>query len=304
MKIKHLKAVIGITCLVAAGVLMFPAEGGGDSAGVEKSETASRHPSSSGRSNKVGDKWEAPNLSAASEPDSSQEPQPLSLPVLPVAGDSLGVPINAAAVFPGPRKNFPDDEILAMGGVVPVAAMHAANDDKLTSLKSMKADDWKGEANLLVNALRAGEGFEVDHDQLMAFISGKDLLGWPEGLRNWIGDELMTALRQDMPKTAFGDLKSIVENTAAPAAMRDYSVQHISHLMTSGVVGQEGADFIWQTLEKNDSQTLSTALISLHRLSEQLPGLVSAKQVRAAAERHKESPDDRMRITAESILKN
>lgn len=137
----------------------------------------------------------------------------------------------------------------------------------------------------------------------MEFLRGKDLLGWPESYRNWIGDELMTALRQDMPETAFADLKTIAVDSNAPAAMRDYSVQHISHLMTSGVIGKDGADYIWQTLEKNDPQTLSTALISLHRLSEQVPDLVSAKDVQAAAERLKESQDERTRITAGSILK-
>lgn len=236
--------------------------------------------------------------------DLPEEPQSLDLPVLPIEENSLGATADVVTISSTPRRSLTDDDILAMGGVVPVAAKPAANNDKTTRLRSMKSEDWKGEANLLVNALRAGEGFEVNHDQLLAFISGKDLLGWPEGLRNWIGDELMTALRQDMPKTAFGDLKFIVENTAAPAAMRDYSVQHISHLMTSGVIGQEGADFIWQTLEKNDSQTLSTALISLHRLSEQVPDLVAAKEVQATAERLKESPDERTRITAESILKH
>lgn len=305
MKIKHLKVVVGAICLVAAGALIFPAGSGADSTGFEKSDPASRHRTGSVRSNRGGDEREAPDLSAASVPDSSQQVQealPLSLPILPVVEDSLGEAAIAAVVSPSPRKILSDDEILAMGGVVPVAAKPAANVDKTTRLKSMKSEDWKGEANLLVNALRAGEGFEVNHDQLLAFISGKDLLGWPEGQRNWIGDELMTALRQDMPKTAFGDLKSIVENTAAPAAMRDYGVQHISHLMTSGVLGQEGADFIWQTLEKNDPQTLSTALISLHRLSEQVPDHVGAKQVQAAAERLRESPDERTRISAESIL--
>ena len=137
----------------------------------------------------------------------------------------------------------------------------------------------------------------------MDFLRGKDLLGWPESNRNWIGDELMTALRQDMPDKAFESLKSIEADSTAPAAMRDYSVQHISHLVTSGVIDKEGADYIWRTLEKNDPQTLSTALISLHRLSEQVPDLVSAQDVQAAAERLKESPDERTRITAESILK-
>lgn len=307
MKVKHLKVVIGIICLVSAGVLIFPVGNGADSSEGEKNETASRHPRRLVTSDRSSDEREATNSSAASVPDSSQQVQeapPLSLPLILVDEDSLGESAIAAIASPSPRKILSNDDILAMGGVVPVTAKPAANNDKTTRLKSMKSEDWKGEANLLVNALRAGEGFEVNHDQLLAFISGKDLLGWPEGLRNWIGDELMTALRQDMPKTAFADLKSIVENTAAPAAMRDYSVQHISHLMTSGVIGQEGADFIWQTLEKNDPQTLSTALISLHRLSEQVPDLVAAKQVQATAERLKESPDERTRITAESILKH
>lgn len=306
MKIKHLKVVVGVICLVASGVLIFHAGSGADSSGVEKSETASQHPSSSVRSNRVGDERETPDLSAAPDPDSSQqlqEPRPLSLPILRVDEDSLREGAIAAAVSPSPRKILLDDDILAMGGVLPVPTKSATEDSKINQLKSIKSEDWKGEANLLVNALRAGEGFEVNHDELLAFISGKDLLGWPVGQRNWIGDELMTALRQDMPQSAFGDLKSIAENPAAPAAMRDYSVQHITHLMTSGVIGKEGADFIWQTVEKNEPQTLSTALISLQRLSEQVPDLVSTKQVQAAAESLKESPDERTRITAESILK-
>lgn len=303
MKIKHLKVVISVICLVAAGVLIFPQGSDADSSEVKKGETASRHPSRSVSSNKGGDEKRAPVSRAASLPDSLQEPLPLNLPVLPVEEDSFDATAAVAPVSPSPRRSLTDDNILAMGGVIAVEAKPATHDGKLTRLKSIRSEDWKGEANLLVNALRAGEGFEVNHDQLLDFISGKDLLGWPEGFRNWIGDELMTALRQDMPKTAFGDLKSIVENTAAPAAMRDYSVQHISHLMTGGVIGKEGADFIWQTLEKNDPQTLSTALISLHRLSEQKPDLVPAKEVQAAAKRLKEGRDERTRITAESILK-
>jgi hypothetical protein len=197
-----------------------------------------------------------------------------------------------------------DDDILAMGKVVPVAAKSVAGtENQARGPRSIKSADWKGAANLLVNALRTGDHFEVNHDQLMDFLRGRDLLGWPEGYRNWIGDELMTALRQDMPGSAFADLKSIEANNMAPAAMRDYCVQHISHLVTGGVIGKEGADFIWQTLEKNDPQTLSTALVSLHRLSEQKPNLVTAKEVQAAAERLKENPDERTRITAESILK-
>ena len=84
--------------------------------------------------------------------------------------------------------------------------------------------------------------------------------------------------------------------------MRDYSVQHLSHLVTGGVIGKEGANHIWATLAKNHPQTLSTALISLHRLSEQVPDSVPASDVRAAAERLKDHPDERTRITSGSIL--
>ena len=170
--------------------------------------------------------------------------------------------------------------------------------------RSIKSEDWKGVANLLVKALRAGDRFELNQDQLMEFLRGKDFLGWPESAQNWIGDELMTALRQDMLGQAFESLKSVEADTTAPAAMRDYSVQHISHLVTSGTIGQEGADYIWQRLAEKDPQTLSTAPISLHRLSKQVPQFVSAEQVRAAAERLKANQDERTRITAESILKS
>ena len=189
-----------------------------------------------------------------------------------------------------------------MGGVMGQQKVSVSEVKPVSGVRSITAADWNGAANLLVNDLRLGKDVELDHDQLMAFLSGKDLLGWPESTRNWIGDELMTALRQDMPGSAFADLKTIVENPSAPAAMRDYSVQHISHLVTGGVIGQEGAAYIWQELTKNDAQTQGTALISLQRLSEQVPNLVSAKKVQAAAEKLKNSPDERTRITAGSIL--
>ena len=60
---------------------------------------------------------------------------------------------------------------------------------------------------------------------------------------------------------------------------------------------------IWQILEKNDPQTLSTALISLPRLSGQVPELVPVKHVQAAAERLQQNPDERTRISEISILK-
>lgn len=45
------------------------------------------------------------------------------------------------------------------------------------------------------------------------------------------------------------------------------------------------------------------SVIRLHRLIEQVPELVVAKQVQAAVERLMESPDERTRITVKSILR-
>jgi hypothetical protein len=302
MERKHLKIAAGIACAFLAVVLVFRARRGADSPGIEKISEGSHRATGPVRNSKVGHERGASHSSVGSEVDAPKVTRSLNLPALPVDEKSLEESAEEAVAGTS-GKIHTDDDILAMGGVMPVAAKPAASDDKTTCLKSIKSEDWKGAANLLVNALRAGEGFEVNHDQLMDFLRGKDLLGWPESYRNWIGDELMTALRQDMTDSAFADLKSIEADSTAPAAMRDYSVQHISHLVTGGVIDQEGVDFIWQALEKNDPQTLSTALISLHRLSEQKPDLVSAKQVQAVAERLKASPDERTRITAESILK-
>ncbi len=300
MKMKSLKFVFGVACLVMAIAWVFHAKNGsgfvdGQSMtfGVDHS-VASRRDSQSGRHQKaIGLENEPPPV-----------PRALELPARPLEEKSVEARINEAAVSASStRLSLLDDDILIRGGVLPAAAKTASAGDKATGPRSIKSEDWKGAANLLVNALRGGDRFEVNRDQLMDFLRGKDLLGWPESARNWIGDELMTALRQDMPKSAFEDLKSIAADSTAPAALRDYSIQHISHLVTSGVIGPEGVDYIWQTLEENDPQTLGTALISLHRLSEQVPELASAKQVQAAAERLKESPDERTRITAASILK-
>ncbi len=199
-----------------------------------------------------------------------------------------------------PGVSISDDEILVRG-LVSQRVTEVSNSEGRS--RSIRSTEWNGAANLLVNALRAGDRLEVNHDELMEFLLGKDLLGWPESFRNWIGDELMTALRQDMPGKAFESLKSIESDTMAPAAMRDYSVQHISHLVTCGVIGQEGAEYIWQTLAENDPQTLGTALISLHRLSEQVPELVSQNKVHEAAQRLKESSDERTRLSVMAILK-
>jgi hypothetical protein len=306
MKIKKLKIFAGTACALLAVVLVFRVNRGEDSSGDGKISPSPGHTSNHERGSQAGYWKRVRESNGTAEAASPQEPRSLKLPVLAVDDEmSFEEPVEKAAVTSKVMHNLrTDDEILAMGGVVPVTGKPAADaGNPVSGPRSIKSEDWKGAANLLVNALRAGDRFEIDHDQLMDFLRGKDLLGWPESYRNWIGDELMTALRQDMPKSAFEDLKSIVADSTAPAAMRDYSVQHISHLVTGGVIGKEGAEYIWQTLEKNDPQTLSTALISLHRLSEQVPDLVHAQVVQAAAERLKESPDERTRITAESILK-
>lgn len=292
---KYLKHVAGFACLVLAVAWIFQVQIGSDS-DTKPGKVGDNHP--------VNPRRDYQNGRPHTDIQSSPVPQALELPAPPVHEKKLEAIARVSETSAShARPLIPDDDILTRGGVLPDAPKMLVTGDKVKGPRSIKSQDWKGEGNLLVNALRAGDQFEVDHDQLIGFLRGRDLLGWPEGYRNWIGDELMTALRQDMPKSAFEDLKLVEADSTAPAAMRDYSVQHISHLVTGGVIGQEGADYIWKTLEENDPLTLSTALISLHRLSEQVPDLVSAAKVRVAAERLKENPDERTRITAESILK-
>lgn len=169
--------------------------------------------------------------------------------------------------------------------------------------KSLKSGDWNGNANLLIKNIR-NRGFQFAHSEVMDFLQGKDLLGWSEDFRNWIGDELMTMLEEDESINVFADLKGILENLAAPSAMRDYSVQHISHLVKAGVIGQEGTDYIWQVFKQMDPVTASTALISLHRMSEQVPKLVSAEKVKQTAEKYLTSTDVRLSMTAKAIIKD
>lgn len=176
----------------------------------------------------------------------------------------------------------------------------AANSGPQSALASAS---WQSKPNQLVQAIRASGGLNADHAQVVNFLHGKDLMGWDESTRNWIGDELMSMLRDNTPDKAYGDLKAIQEDPTAPAAMRDYSIQHISHLVNSGIVGKEGADYLWKAFAQNDPITVSTALISLHRISEQQPKLVAAEKVRQAAEQNQEAPDERLKITARAILK-
>jgi len=143
---------------------------------------------------------------------------------------------------------------------------------------------------------------EIDHAQMMDFLQGQNTHGWPESYRNWIGDELMIVLCRDLPERAFADLRTIQENPAAPAAMRDYSVQHIADLVATQAIDPSAAAYVWQVLAQNDPATLSTALISLHNLSADQPDLVSASRVAEAAQKLVTHADLRTQITAKSIL--
>ncbi len=200
-----------------------------------------------------------------------------------------------------------DDAILAAGGLeVKQAAPQAAGvlDSRKARLKSIMAKDWEGQGHLLVNELRAARGFEVPLQTVEDFLRGKDLFGWPEGQRNWIGDEMMTMLRQEVPHKAYELFRDIQADVNAPDAMRDYSIQHISHLIADGHVGQEGVHLIRMAYESGNPVLASTALISLHRLSEKTPDSIPAKTVRQYAEKSANSQDARLSATARSILKS
>lgn len=223
-----------------------------------------------------------------------------SLPIIEKAADASEVPERNQRVI------VEEEAILAAGAVIEAKPKLAADEavSRGARLKSILAKDWDGQGNLLVNELRAGRGFEVGLDQVEAFLRGKDLYGWPEGQRNWIGDEMMTMLRQEVPAKAYEIFRDIQSDANAPEAMRDYSIQHISHLIADGHVGQEGVALIREALESNNPVLASTALISLHRLSEKSPDFIKVEDVKAYAETHKASQDERLKATAVAILKD
>jgi hypothetical protein len=289
MKVNRILIIVGLICLVAAVWLVSSKRGADNVEARAGSVDENRH--STGHV--PGLKHQAGAVDR--KPVDVAPPKPLRMEPLPLVEDRAVVSVHRA---------LGDDEILAKGRVAArpkEVSPQPPQVSKEKCLHSIQAGDWKNNANALVLALRAGQGFEIAQDQVMAFLNGKDLLGWPECYRNWIGDELMTALRQDTPQTAFRDLKSIQENREAPAAMRDYAVQHISHLVTAGVIGSEGTDYIWKVLSQNDPVTAGTALISLQRISEQMPELVSGRDVVAAAGKFLDTKDERLLATARSI---
>lgn len=222
---------------------------------------------------------------------------PVVVKELPVDAENADVPARAISS---------DDAILAAGGLGEVKAKAPEVSEELRKkrLKSIVAKDWGESANLLVNELRAGRGFEVPLENVEAFLRGKDLFGWPEGRRNWIGDEMMTMLRQEVPQKAYELFSTIQADGTAPEAMRDYSIQHISHLIADGQVGQEGADLIRAAYESGNTVLASTSLISLYRLSEKSPEFVKADDVKRYAQDSVNSTDERLKATAQAILKD
>ena len=231
----------------------------------------------------------------------AETPRALSLPSGMTVADVIETETKLKRALSG------DDVILITGGVLrDTASAHDSNEviSRETRLESITAKDWQGQANLLINEIRAARGFQVPLDQIEALLSGKELYGWPEGQRNWIGDEMMTMLRQEVPKEAYRIFQQVLADTSAPSAMRDYSIQHISHMVTANQLGAEGVAVIRAALDSGDPIYASTSLISLHRLSEETPQWVSSTEVQAAAKRHQGSTDQRLQATSVAILKD
>lgn len=201
------------------------------------------------------------------------------------------------------------DDILTKGGVIAAGeAGTAKGEDKgkgegKVSPNTLRIEDWGKSSNQLVQALRSGAISELPHAQLMDLLHGRELFGWPEALRNWIGDEMMTMLRQDLPGRAFADLRGVAENEGAPGAMRDYAIQHISHLVNDGVAGAEAVAVLRAAQASGDPAVSGTALVSLHRISQQRPELFPRAEVRALAEAAARNGDERAKISAAAILR-
>lgn len=238
--------------------------------------------------------------------------------IAPLASRALVLPEPPAVVpefetdvhFPSAksRNGKADDEILTAGGVL-ISPENQNKPGRLPPMPgknswSLQKQEGRSSADQLVQALRSGDGVALPFEDLIHLLHGRNSYGWEERNRNWIGDEMMTMLRQDMPERAFGELRAVVENDAAPAAMRDYAIQHISHLVNDGMNGADAVAVIRRAYESGDPEVAGTALISLYRISQQQPALMSFSEVRQLAEKAAESAmDDRTKMTAEAILK-
>ena len=165
MNLKHLKIAIGVTCTLLAVVLVFRARIGGGFSGEEIVTGGSEQTSVHLRSSRAGHGRGSPDSNRGLDAAFPQEPKALELPVLPVDEKRKEQAVDDVSLAVASRKLRTEDDILAMGGVVPVAKNSSANNGSPGGgPRSIKSSDWKGLANLLVKALRAGDRFEVNHD--------------------------------------------------------------------------------------------------------------------------------------------
>lgn len=303
-KMKHRNLYVIALLLLTAGLFVWWGLRGGEKRTREDDASQNVSSTNAPREGRVSSRSTQNSVLAAVREDQSGEVRngkALSIP--PGSVRELSVDNENADV--AARAISSDDAILAAGGLGEVKAKAPEVSEELRKkrLKSIVAKDWGESANLLVNELRAGKGFEVPLENVEAFLRGKDLFGWPEGQRNWIGDEMMTMLRQEVPQKAYELFSNIQTDGSAPEAMRDYSIQHISHLIADGQVGQEGADLIRAAYQSGNTVLASTALISLHRLSEKSPEFVKADDVKRYAQDSVNSTDERLKATAQAILK-
>lgn len=301
---KHRNLYVIALLLLTAGLFVWWGLRGGEKRTREDDASQNVSSTNAPREGRVSSRSTQNSVLAAVREDQSGEVRngkALSIP--PGSVRELSVDNENADV--AARAISSDDAILAAGGLGEVKAKAPEVSEELRKkrLKSIVAKDWGESANLLVNELRAGKGFEVPLENVEAFLRGKDLFGWPEGQRNWIGDEMMTMLRQEVPQKAYELFSNIQTDGSAPEAMRDYSIQHISHLIADGQVGQEGADLIRAAYESGNTVLASTALISLHRLSEKSPEFVKVDDVKRYAQDSVNSTDERLKATAQAILK-
>jgi hypothetical protein len=255
-------------------------------------------------------------LSPDAQINSNSSSRPRSSPNIGSAGegDRLGQALSlpdGAVVEDGPereqqsiRELLCDDSILAMGSVRENTLSVSNSEEKASRqkrLESINSKDWQGQPNLLVNEIRAARGFQIPLTVVEDFLAGRDMRGWNDGQRNWIGDELMIMLRQEVPQEAYRIFQSLLADPSAPDAMRDYSVQHISHLIAARQVGKEGVAVIRAALDSGDPIYASTALVSLHRLSTTQPQWISPEQVAELASQHQHRTDLRMQRSAKAI---
>jgi hypothetical protein len=301
---KHRNLYVIALLLLTAGLFVWWGLRGGEKRTREDDASQNVSSTNAPREGRVSSRSTQNSVLAAVREDQSGEVRngkALSIP--PGSVRELSVDNENADV--AARAISSDDAILAAGGLGEVKAKAPEVSEELRKkrLKSIVAKDWGESANLLVNELRAGKGFEVPLENVEAFLRGKDLFGWPEGQRNWIGGKMMTMLRQEVPQKAYELFSNIQTDGSAPEAMRDYSIQHISHLIADGQVGQEGADLIRAAYQSGNTVLASTALISLHRLSEKSPEFVKADDVKRYAQDSVNSTDERLKATAQAILK-